>query len=255
MGYIGIDSVRAEVIWRESNITLLQMIGDIFANALERKRAETEAEILRKNIEAQSWLTRGQAQLAEKMRGEQTIEMLANNITSYLCRYLDAQTGALFIVSGEKLKLTGRYAYVEYTGQKDEFGFGENLIGEAAKANRIIRMDDIPADAPLVSSALGDAIPRQVLIAPIEAERQVVGVVELATLTQFSTQSEIFLNHVSENIAIALRTAQTRVQVNDLLAQSQRQAEELQAQEEELRASNEELQSQADNIRGAMRDK
>ncbi len=205
------------------------------------------AEAARQSMESQMWLAAGQAQLAEKMRGEQSIETLANHVTSHLCQYLGAQTGAFFLVSGQRLKLTGRYAYTEHPGQKDEFGFGENLVGEAARANRIISVMNIPTDAPLVASALGDAQPNQILIAPIETDGQVFGVMELATLNQFSAEHESFLRRVSESIAIAFRTAQTRERIALMLTESQQQAEELQAQEEELRAANEELQAQGEN--------
>ena len=41
-GFIGFDSVRTEKAWPEDIITLLRIVGEIFANALERKRAEEE---------------------------------------------------------------------------------------------------------------------------------------------------------------------------------------------------------------------
>jgi signal transduction histidine kinase/DNA-binding response OmpR family regulator len=40
VGFLGIESDRYEKIWREEDIRLLKMIGEIFMNALERKRAE-----------------------------------------------------------------------------------------------------------------------------------------------------------------------------------------------------------------------
>jgi PAS domain S-box-containing protein len=49
LGFIGLDSVRVEKIWPEESITLLQLIAEIFVNALERKRAE---EALRESNEA-----------------------------------------------------------------------------------------------------------------------------------------------------------------------------------------------------------
>jgi putative methionine-R-sulfoxide reductase with GAF domain len=236
-----------------SNQELMAIHASLETRVNERSRAaeaaRADAEIARHEAEAQAWFARGQAQLAERMRGDQGLEALANNVTSYLCQYLGAHTGALFLVSGERLKLTGRHAYTESTERKREFRIGENLIGEAAKARKIMHVVNIPEDAMLISSALGSSKPNQVLIAPIEADGQVFGVVELATLNQFSAEHEAFLRRVSEGIAIALRTSQTRVQVDQLLAQSQRQAEELQAQEEELRAVNEELQAQAENQR------
>ena len=49
LGFLGFDSVRVEKTWSEESITLLQLIAEIFANALEHKRAEEES----KQLEAQ----------------------------------------------------------------------------------------------------------------------------------------------------------------------------------------------------------
>ncbi|MBI5678386.1 MAG: GAF domain-containing protein [Planctomycetes bacterium] len=39
-GFLGFDSVRLEKTWTEEDIALLKMIGEIFVNTMERKRAE-----------------------------------------------------------------------------------------------------------------------------------------------------------------------------------------------------------------------
>jgi len=41
IGFLGFDSVRQSHSWPKYNITLIRMMADIFANALERKRTET----------------------------------------------------------------------------------------------------------------------------------------------------------------------------------------------------------------------
>lgn len=204
--------------------------------------ARVEAESARREAEAQAWFTRGQAQLAEKMRGELDISTLANNVISHLSQYVGAQAGALFIAAGDVLKLSGRYAYAARDGQKNEFRVGEGLVGESARSKKIIRIGDIPADAPLISSALGESIPREILIVPLESNDQILGALEFVTLSRFTPEHEDFLKRVSESVAIALRTVSTRLQMSELLSQSQSQAEELQSQQEELRAANEELQ-------------
>ncbi|MBN1815314.1 MAG: PAS domain S-box protein [Anaerolineae bacterium] len=40
LGFLGLDSVRAERAWGEDTIALLRIVGETFANALERKKAE-----------------------------------------------------------------------------------------------------------------------------------------------------------------------------------------------------------------------
>ncbi|MEW6571190.1 MAG: PAS domain S-box protein [Nitrospirota bacterium] len=42
VGFLGFDSVRVEKEWMDEDIAILRMIGEIFINALERKRAEEE---------------------------------------------------------------------------------------------------------------------------------------------------------------------------------------------------------------------
>ncbi len=57
VGFVGFDSVRVEKTWTEDIIALLKIVGEIFVNALERKRAEKqirtalqEKEVLLKEI-------------------------------------------------------------------------------------------------------------------------------------------------------------------------------------------------------------
>ena len=40
IGFLGFDSVRQKTKWSRESITLLQMIGEIFVNALELKKAQ-----------------------------------------------------------------------------------------------------------------------------------------------------------------------------------------------------------------------
>ena len=42
VGFLGFDAVRSETTWADDAITLLRIVGDIFVNALERRRAENE---------------------------------------------------------------------------------------------------------------------------------------------------------------------------------------------------------------------
>ena len=49
LGFLGFDSVRVEKAWPKESITLLQLVAEIFANALQHVRAEKE----RKRLEAQ----------------------------------------------------------------------------------------------------------------------------------------------------------------------------------------------------------
>ena len=52
IGFLGFDSVRAEKVWEEDIVALLRIAGEVFANALERRRAEEELREYRDYLEA-----------------------------------------------------------------------------------------------------------------------------------------------------------------------------------------------------------
>ncbi|MFZ6027780.1 MAG: substrate-binding domain-containing protein, partial [Chloroflexota bacterium] len=216
----------------------------------EAEQARRDTEAANATLAAQIWQTAGQAQLNEKMRGEQDIATLADNVIDQLCQYLDASIGALYTLEDTQLKLAGTYAY-RRKNRVETFEIGEGLAGQAAKKKRLISME-LPEDyLRIASSSLGEVRPRHVVFAPLVYDNQVVGVTEMGTLTHFTEQQLAFLNKAIESIAIAFMTAQARARVNELFAQTRQQAEELQAQEEELRATNEELEAQTESLRAS----
>jgi CheY-like chemotaxis protein/signal transduction histidine kinase/methyl-accepting chemotaxis protein len=196
-------------------------------------------------IEAQNWLKSGQAELSNTMRGEQDLPTLAAQIVTYLARYVQAQIGAIYLADQEKaLRLMGSYAYAARKGNRNMFALGEGLVGQAALEKRSILFSGVPDDYLVVASALGEAPPRQILIAPFLYEGELKGVLEFGTLTEFTPTQRDFLEQVAENIAIAFHSAQARETMRALLEETQRQAEALEVQQEELRQSNEELETQ-----------
>ena len=212
-----------------------------FYEALVKKRMEND-------VEKQNWISAGQTRLNDRMRGEKQIETLAGDIITCLSEYLGAQVGALFLAEDGRLKLRGRYAYRKHDKVPGEFAWGEGLVGQAAADKKPILLSDVPEDYVVVGSALGQAVPKNIVVVPFLFDGQVKGVVELGSLQSFSDLQREFLDSVAEGIAIAIQTGQARKQLNVLLEETQRQAEELQAQQEELKTANEELQEQTQRL-------
>ncbi len=218
-----------------------------------RQRAETEqkkAEAANRDLAAQIWQTTGQAQLNERMRGEQDIPTLARNVIQFLCQYLNVQIGALYIREDQVLKISGTYAY-KRQGLVKDVEIGEGLVGEAALGQKPIIVRVPEKYLSIASSSLGKLTPQNVLFTPFSFDGETVGVIEMGTLAEFQPTHLDFLSKALESVAIAFMTAQARKRVNQLLLQTRQQAEELQAQEEELRATNEELEAQTDSLRAS----
>ncbi len=260
---IGVLDVQADRVagLDESDASLLRSVANQVAVALanarlfkqtlqskeEAEQAQKETEAAKQALEIQMWQTAGQAHLNDKLRGEQDISTLANNVIQQLCKYLNATMGTLYVSEDQKLQLAGSYAYTPSRLSAAQFHWGEGLIGQAALEKQPIVID-APSEHITVTSSLGDIHLKQLLVAPFVYDGQVGGVIELAGLAEFSPAQIEFLNKALENVAITFTTAQARHRVNELLFETQQQAETLQSQEEELRAANEELASQTESL-------
>ncbi|MBI1861525.1 MAG: response regulator [Deltaproteobacteria bacterium] len=206
------------------------------------KAAEEKLKKSNEALTEQVWSREGQALLANHLRGELSVPEICQSALTFLCEYVNAQIGALYASQDGTLTRTATYAYSISNG-KETFQFGEGVIGQAAKQIKTVHLKAVPQDYIKVSSALGDTVPGSLLVVPITCEGKVEGVLELASLSEFTSRQEEFLAGVAESIGVGIRSSKSR-RVQELLEETQRQAEELQVQQEELRTTNEELEEQ-----------
>ncbi len=204
-------------------------------------------------IEKQDWFKTGQTTLNEYMRGEQEIMTLSRNIVSYLSKYLAVQIGAIYLHDDNEqvFKLAGSYAYTQRKGNRNTFKLGESLVGQAALEKERILFTDIPDDYIKINSGLGEVTPRNIFVIPFLYENTVKGVIELGSAHRFTENQMDFLSQACESIAIAIHSAQSRVKMQELLAETQRQSEALQSQQEELRQAYEELEKQTKSLQAS----
>jgi CheY-like chemotaxis protein/putative methionine-R-sulfoxide reductase with GAF domain len=213
--------------------------------------SSTRAATAEKKNERQYFLQKGQTELNEKTRGDQNVATTVTNIITYLCEYLEAKVGAFYVYDKETklLRLLGSYAYQERKSISNEFKLGEGMVGQAALEKKTIMITDCPDDYILVSSGLGNAPPRNIVLFPIVLGDVLMGVMEIGWLNECSELHLAFMDQVAENIAIAVNSAIARSNLSILLEQTKEQAEKLKNQQEELRASNEELEEQSKILR------
>jgi len=216
----------------------------------EAEKARQEAEAAWRDLELQIWQVSGLAQLSEVLRGEQDLQTLARNTTSFVCRYLDLPVGLLWgCLSQSGLRTPGAPldGSIEWLGgyacqipdQTVKLAAGEGLVGQAILEQHTLILQELPPEvvaATVVATSLVQFIPKGVLILPLIYNQSAIGALELGTQTQFTPAQVQFLERAADSIAIAIHTVQSRQQLNDLLEETRRQAEELQAQEAELLA-------------------
>ena len=210
----------------------------------------------------QDWLKTNLAKFSRMMQGQKDLESVSRLIMSELTPLVSAHHGAFFIAdqetatTGQLLKLIASYAYRARKHVANRFTLGEGLVGQAALEKQPILLQNVPDDYIQITSGLGEAPPRNIIVLPILFEGEVKAVIELASFLPFSQIHQTFLDQLAESIGVVLNMIQANMRTEELLEQSQKltqelqsQSKELQQQQEELKRSNSELEQQARTLR------
>ncbi len=223
----------------------MRAIAGTFSSALKREKDA------RTKLQGEDWIRRGHVTLAEDIRGERTVAEVAERALGFLATYVKADIGAFYAMNGGGWVRLAGFALDSAAAGPERFTMGEGLVGQTAIGKQLRRLKDVPQDYLKVRSGTGERRPVDLLLVPAIADDVPRAIVELGFLREAETQSVALLERVGETIAVALRSAEIRARMRDLLEESQRQGEQLQTQQEELQVTNEELLTQSDALRQA----
>ena len=198
-------------------------------------------------LQQQAWLRTGQSELAQQGIGQLALPQLSAVLLQFLARYMNAVVGALYLRNPDgSLRRVASYGFsAEWERRDQQLKSGESLVAQAALERRLIRLDKVPADYIQVASGLGSGTPASVLLAPLDNDGQINGVVEIGLLRPITVRDMDFLTLVKGNIGNAIEASQSRQRLQEVLEETQQLNEELQVQQEELRTANEELEEQS----------
>ena len=195
-------------------------------------------------LQRTAWLQEGVVHMGLQLRGEQSPASIGVSILRSLIPYVNAKVGVVYALDGDALERIAAWALPDENGAPRRIAPGEGLVGQAVQDKRVLELRDAPAHYLKAGSALGAAAASRVVIAPLYADGDVAGAIELGFVGgegRFE-DSRVLLESASEAMGMALRSARYRTRLVELLEETQRQSEELQVQQEELRVSNEELE-------------
>jgi HAMP domain-containing protein len=182
-------TVEAQGELDELKQNINQMIGNL------RETTERNQE--------QDWLKTNLAKFSRMMQGQKDLESVSRLIMSELTPLVSAHHGAFFIQEGDAsapmLKLIASYAYRARKNVSNRFGVGEGLVGQAALEKQPILLTNVPDDYIQITSGLGEAPPRNIIVLPILFEGEVKAVIELASFLPFSAIHQTFLDQLAEH--------------------------------------------------------
>ena len=199
----------------------------------------------------QDWLKSGLTKLADLFQGQRDPAVVCQTVLTELASLLNARHSAIYVTAGEErpvLKLQASYAG---DNLPEEITPGQGLVGQCFLDKQRILLDEIPENYLRISSALGEAAPRAILVQPALFEGEVKAVIELASLYKLTEMQSTLVERVSETLGIVLNTIASNQRTEELLVQSQAMTEELQTQQEELNVKNRELEAQTTRLRNS----
>ncbi len=186
-----------------------------------------------------NWTSEGLAEFGDILRTHsQELESMTYAVISGMVRYLDANQGAIYLAGEENeekyLQMVACYAYERKKFPDKRIPWGDGLIGAVAMEKKGYYTDKIQDGYLTITSGLGKANPRFLIIEPLIWNEKVFGILEIASFKQMEDFKIQFVGRVAENIATTIHTMDSNLRTEQLLKETQAQADQLARQEEQV---------------------
>ncbi len=199
----------------------------------------------------QDWLKTNLARFTGMLQGQRDLTTVGRMLLSELSPLVNAQQGVIYQMGSEEsaeMVLLSAFAGDGEDGHLRRLKIGEGLVGQCAAEKRRMLISELPSNTISIRSGLFEAVPQNVIVLPVLFEDRVKAVIELASLSNFTTSHLAFLEQLTASIGIVLNSIEATMQTEGLLKQSQQLATELQMQQKELQQTNEQLAQKAQQL-------
>src|SRR5262249_52019251 len=119
----------------------------------------------------QDWLKTNLAKFTQMLQGQKDLKSVSELVMNELTPLVGANTGAFFLMENEEteplLALIASYAYGTRRQLTTRFSLGQGLVGQAALEKKQIVAQNAPDDYMEISSGIGKAPPRNIVVLPI----------------------------------------------------------------------------------------
>lgn len=228
---------------------------DLKKSLIENEKREQKQ---RQEQEERNWTNAGITKFGEILRiNINNIDSLSYEIISQLCEYVGAVQGGFFIYNAREnqkdfLELKAFYSYNRKIYKLKKIALGDGLVGTCALEKKPINMN-LPDDYLEINTGLGQAKPRFLIISPLIYNDEIMGVIEMTSLHEFTETQKQFIYQISGTVASSLETVKINQQTVKLLQDSQKQSEEMARKEAELKQNIQKLEDiQKESVKNEM---
>jgi GAF domain-containing protein len=215
---------------------------------------QQKLKILNEEEQRRQWANEGLTKFVDILRSSNdNISSLGDKIISALVKYTNGNQGGLYILNDEDehnkyLELISLFAFDNKKFESQKVRLGEGILGQTFLEKETTLLTEIPEEYIRITSGLGGATPKSLLIVPLKVDKDVYGIVEVASFKNFQQHEIAFVEKLAETIASTLASVKVAQKNRHLIEQFQEQTEEMRSQEEEMRQNMEELQATQEEI-------
>ncbi|QKG80077.1 PAS domain S-box protein [Tenuifilum thalassicum] len=213
------------------------------------KQSRIEEQKRKEEDKQRNWAVEGMALFGDILRqNNDNLEELTFQVIKNLVNYVGANQAAFYLVEDDDesdvhFRMTACYAYERRKYADKIIPWGDGLVGACALEKEKIILKKIPQGYLNITSGLGKANPKYLVLVPLKMNDKVHGVIELASFDPLEDYKEEFIDKVAESVATTIATVKINIRTAKLLKESREQAEELALKEEQMRQNMEELQA------------
>lgn len=185
---------------------------------------------------ARTWLNQGVLEIGKIISNHtENFQKLCTSLVGALVSHAKGSQGALFVLGELErtpcLMMVARYAYQKSSALNNAIGIGEGLVGQCFREGETICVKDVPKNYIKITSGLGEALPRNLVLIPIQSDGKKIGVIELAFFEEVLPFTLKYVEAAAELISRAVHSQKKHQETIELLAKSQDMARVLQENE------------------------
>ncbi|HET6544259.1 MAG TPA: GAF domain-containing protein, partial [Chryseolinea sp.] len=135
---------------------------------------------IKEEDQQRNWASDGLSKFVQVLQSAKNMKELSNEIIINLVRTINANQGAIYILieegNAEVLEMQACYAFNRSKHVTQRILPGDGLIGQAFLEKETVYLKDVPDQFVRITSGLGEANPRHVLIVPLKMNESIVGI-------------------------------------------------------------------------------
>ncbi|MBL1261550.1 MAG: response regulator [Thiotrichaceae bacterium] len=230
-------------------------------------RAREALESEKEKLLEQDWLKSSYASIVERLQGSRSLKGMCDELLNTMLPIMNAQIGVFYIRDGvdkvesiessgsEVFSIMSSYAYKYRNTSINKYSIGEGLVGQAALERKPIVIRDAPSELLSIDTGIGEVSTGTVMVLPVLFENDLLGVLEIGALNDFSLLQHELLEQIVDNVGVFISTIVARSRAEHLLALSEAQSKVLKQRENELKEANVEMKRKTDVAEQANRTK